>query len=309
MLVDKPITTNVLYHVGQQGYQQNLEQGVPEWMMGSIPVPQVIKDMFDITDEDFRIDGGALTPYGTSGDMGMAAFKLLTGGESHANVFEFGNPYINALIKDTLGVNPQTGAIDWDRLKENGTDAGGIAGMGKDLFGNIFKATYPYKLTELAKYKEYEQDALSNQYAEVKNAPDILKNFDPENPDDPWKLSIPEIRSVEAADPTQRLLSSLGIRSYRLNPNSLPLSVRQDAVGAIVLKYINDANKRSDAESAVRSAETWNRRYEYVMQVWLPAAEAQGMPAEQISLVLAKIMDEKPKRGIAKDLTDSMIGG
>ena len=32
MLVDRPITTNILYNVGQQGYQQNLEQGLPEWL-------------------------------------------------------------------------------------------------------------------------------------------------------------------------------------------------------------------------------------------------------------------------------------
>lgn len=310
MLVDRPLTTSALYHVGQQGYQQNAEQGVPEWMMSTVPVPMVIKDMFDITDDDFRIDGGALTPFGTTGDMGMAAFSLLTGGESHTNVFEFGNPYFNSLIKDTLGVNPTTGAIDWERLKENGAKPSGVFGMAKDLGGSVFKATYPYKLNELRKYKEYEEDSLANKYAEVDNAPNILKNFDPEDPKDPWKLSIPKMRSTEALSEEQRVLSALGIRSYRLNPDKLPLSVRQDAVGAIVLKYANEANKRSDAESAVRSAETWKQRYDYVVQVWQPAAIAQGMDPAQIQLVLMKIMDEKPKRGIAKQLTDQMsLGG
>lgn len=309
MLVDRPITTNILYNVGQQGYQQNLEQGLPEWMMGTVPVPQVIKDIFDITDDDFRIDGGALTPFGTTGDMGMAAFKLLAGGESPTNVFEFGNPYFNQLIQDTLGVDPVTGRINWERLREDGAKPEGVAGMGKSLFGNIFKATYPYKLAELAKYKEYEEDALANKYAAVENAPDILRNYDPNDPEDPWKLSIPEMRSREEADPTSRAFSALGIKTYNLNPDKLPPSVRQDAVGAIVLKYANEAGKRSDAESAVRSADEWKRKYDYVMQVWLPAAEAQNMDPVQIQLVLTKIMDERPKRGIAKDLTDSMIGG
>ena len=309
MLVDRPITSSALYHLGQQGYQQNLEQGVPEWLMGTVPVPQVIKDMFDITDEDFRIDGGWMTPFGTSGDMGMAAFSLLTGAETHANIFEFGNPYVNALIEDTLGVNPQNGNINWERLREDGAAPEGVIGMGKDLFGNIFKATYPYKLGELAKYKEYEEDALSNKYAAVDNAPDILKNFDPEDPGGRWRLKVPEMRSTEAKDPTQRAISALGIRTYRLTPESMPLSVRQDAVGAIVMKYINDDAKRSDAASAVNSAEEWKRRYDYVMQVWLPAAEAQDMPQDQISLVLTKILDEKPKRGIAKDLADQMMRG
>ena len=309
MFVDRPITTNALYHLGEQGYQQNLEQGVPEWMMDTVPVPQMIKDMFEITDDDFRLDGNMLTPFGTSGDMSMAAFSLLTGGESNTNVFQFTNPYLNALIEDTLGVNPQNGAINWERLREDGIAPEGVLGIGKNLGTSMFKATYPYKLGELAKYKEYEADALENQYASVDNASDILKNLDPNDPEDVWRLKIPEMRSVEQKDATQRVFSALGIKSYRLNPNSLPPSARQDALGAIVLKYINDAGKRSSAESGVRSAENWKRRYDYVMQVWLPVAEAQGLDPASIQLVISKIMDEKPKRGVAKQLSDAMIGG
>ena len=307
MLVDRPITSNALYHIGQQGYQQNLEQGVPEWMMQTIPVPQVIKDMFGIEDTDFRIDGNALSPFGTSGDMGMAAFKLLTGGESHTNVLEFGNPYFNALIKDTLGVDPRNGNIDWSRLQKDGTQAGGIAGMGADMFGNMFKATYPYKIAELAKYNEYEADALQNKYASIDNAPDILKNYDPSDPDDPWRLKIPNMKAAEATDPTQRLFSALGVKTYRLNPSTLPPSVRQDAVGAIVLKYINDAKRSEQAMKGLDAAQEWKRRYEYVTGVWLPAARAQGMDEAQIQFVLNKIRDERPKTGIAKQL--SMMEG
>ena len=307
MLVDRPITTTALYNLGQQGYQQNAEQGLPEWMMQTIPAPQVIKDLFGITDDDFRLDGNALSPFGTTGDMGMAAFSLLTGAKSNNNVFEFTNPYLNSLIKDTLGVDPVTGRIDWTRLSKDGTSAGGLAGMGKDMFTNVFKATYPYKLAELAKYDEYKQDALSNKYAAVENASDILKNYDPSNPKDPWRLSIPKMRSAEAQDPTQRVFSALGIKSYRVNPMMLPMSGRRDAVGAIVLKYINDADNADEASKAVSSAQEWQRKFDYVTQVWLPVAEAQGLDPSVIQFVLNKIKDERPKTGIAKRLT--MMGG
>ena len=303
MLVDKPITTNVLYNLGQQGYLQNAEQGVPDWMMGTVPVPQMIKDMFDIEETDFRIDGNSLTPFGTTGEMGMAAFSLLTGAESNNNLFDFTNPYLNQVIKDTLHVNPQTGTIDWKALQEDSTSSSGVLDMGKNMFGNIYKATYPYKLSELAKYQEYEQDALQNKYAEVENAPDIIKNYDPNDPEATWRLSIPKMRTTESSDPTQRLFSALGIKSYRLNPNTLPMSTRQDAVGAMVLQIINDGKKKSSAEKAVNAATEWQRRYDYVMQVWLPAAEAQGMDPAQIQFVLSKIRDERPKNGIAKQLT------
>lgn len=307
MLVDKPITTNVLYNLGQQGYQQNAEQGVPEWMMQTIPPPQFIKDMFGIEDTDFRLDAGMLSPFGTTGDMGMAAFSLLTGAPSNNNVFEFTNPYLNSLIKDTLGVDPRTGAIDWKRLSKDGTSAGGLAGMGKDMFTNVFKATYPYKAVELLKYQEYQDDALSNKYASVENAPDILKNYDPNNPKEPWRLSIPEMRAVQERDPTQRAFNMLGVRSYRFNPESIPMSGRRDAVGAIVLKYINDSENATTAGKAVSSAQEWQRRYDYVMQVWLPSAEAQGVDPATIQFVLNKIKKERPKTGIAKKLTE--MGG
>ena len=303
MLVDKPITTNVLYNLGEQGYQQNAEQGVDEWMMGTIPVPMLIKDMFDITDDDFRIDGNALTPFGTTGEMAMAAFSLLTGAESNSNVWNFTNPYLNQLIKDTLHVNPQNGNIDWKALQEDTKSTSGILDMGKNMFTNVYKATYPYKLTEVAKYQEYEQDALSNKYAAVDNAPDIMKNYDPKDPEASWKLSIPKMRTTEALDPAQRILTALGVKAYKMNPSTLPMSTRQDAVGAMVLQVLNEDGKKSKAEKAVASAQEWKRRFDYVMQVWVPAAEAQGIDPVQIQLVLAKIRDERPKTGIAKQLT------
>lgn len=303
MLVDKPITTNVLYNLGQQGYLQNAEQGVPDWMMSSIPPPQIIKDMFGIESTDFRIDGNALTPFGTTGEMGMAAFSLLTGAKSNSSVWDFTNPYLNQLIKDTLHVNPQTGAIDWKALQEDSTSTSGVLDMGKNMFSNIYKATYPYKLSELAKYQEYEQDSLSNKYAEIDNAPEILKNYDPTDPTANWSLKIPNMRTTEAQDPAQRVLSALGVKSYRLNASTLPMSTRQDAVGAMVLQTLNEDGKKSKAEKAVDSATEWKRKYDYVTQVWLPAVEAQGMDPVQIQLVLSKIRDERPKTGIAKQLT------
>jgi hypothetical protein len=81
------------------------------------------------------------------------------------------------------------------------------------------------------------------------------------------------------------------------------MSTRQDAVGAMVLQVINEDGKKSKADKAVMAATEWKRRYDYVMQVWLPAAEAQGMDPVQIQMVLSKIRDERPKTGIAKQLT------
>ena len=51
LAVDKPITTNVLYNVGQYGYIQASNSGVPDWMMMTVPMPDTIKEMFGIEDD------------------------------------------------------------------------------------------------------------------------------------------------------------------------------------------------------------------------------------------------------------------
>jgi len=308
MAVDRPITFNVATKVGEQGYQQNVEQGVPAWMMSTVPAPQVIKDMFGITDDNFRLDGSMFNPYGTTGDMGRAAFQMLTGTDMGKGIFEFTNPYLNELIKSTLGVDPRTGSIDWARLKQNGMSPQGISTMGKDMFTNVLKATYPYKINELLKYKEYEQDSLANKYAAIDNAPDILKNYDPNNPTASWKLSIPKMLTNENPDPTQRIFSALGIKTYKFNPDSLPIEARQDAVGAIVLSMFNKHMMGNSATSDASRAEDWKRKYDYVQKVWLPAAISQGLDQATIDFVLSKIRDERPNSGIAKQLTNGYGG-
>ena len=71
---------------------------------------------------------------------------------------------------------------------------------------------------------------------------------------------------------------------------------------------LDEDGKKSKAEKAVTAASEWKRRYDYVMQVWLPAAQAQGMDPAQIQFVLNKIRDERPKTGVAKELTSGYGG-
>jgi len=308
MLVDKPITTNAMYEFGAQGYQQNSEQGLPDWMMGTMPVPAVIKDMFDIKDEDFRIDGSTLSPFGVTGQMGMAAIKLLTGAPSKENFFSFINPFFQALLEDTLGVDIKTGNVNWERQAAGDGASGGLLGQAKDVGYSMFRATTPYKLSELAKYSEYEQDSIQNKYSAIENAPDILSNLDPDNPDKVWKLKIPNMTTNEAQNTSQRALSATGIKTFRLNPDMLPLSARVDAVGAIALKHLAAGERADLSKRALNSSEEWKRKYAYVHELWAPYQRRQGVPESKILMVLAKIESERPKSGAARELTKG-VGG
>jgi hypothetical protein len=308
LAVDKPITTNVLYNVGQYGYVQASNSGVPDYLMMTVPLPDTIKEMFGIEDEDFRIDMNALSPFATTGDMASAATRLLTGTDLGASVFEFTNPYVNQIIKDTLGVDPRTGKFDF-----TGEQSG--KGFFKALYDTatgIGKGSYLGRAKGLydAVENTYEQDALSNKYYAIDNAADILKNYEAGETFSDWRLSVPEMRKTEdlRGNRTAGILAGLGISTYKVNLDALDEKQRGEVVGAYVLNKVNESQLAEQSQSRLNGVQEWQRRRDYVYQVWLPTAEAQGLSEEQIRLVLMKIEDEKPKNKKSQKLLE-MMGG
>ena len=308
LAVDKPITTNVLYNVGQYGYIQASNSGVPDWMMMTVPMPDTIKEMFGIEDEDFRIDMNALSPFATTGDMAGAAVNLLTGTDLGASVFEFTNPYINQVIKDTLGVDPRTGRFDF-----TGENSGkGFIRALYDTATGIGKGSYIGRGRGLydAVTQEYDKDALANKYSAIDNAADILKNYEEGERFSEWRLSVPEMRRAETLTGSgpAAIMAALGVTTYKVNLDAMDEKQRGEVVGAYVLNKVNESQLAERANERLSGVENWQRRRDYVYQVWLPAAEAQGLPEEQIRLVLTKIEDEKPSDKKSQRLLE-MIGG
>lgn len=307
LAIDKPITANVLYNVGQFGYVQAAESGVPDYMMMTVPLPEVLKEELGITAEDFRVDANALSPFSTTGDMAAAAVRLLTGTDLGSSVFEFTNPYLNAVIKDTLGVDPRTGRYDF-----SGEQSGkGIITATADMFKQIGVGTYfgRGKSVYDAVEKSYVEDGLANKYYTIDNAPDILKNYDEGETFADYRLSIPEMSKTQREGSVAgTILNLLGVKTYRLNLDALDPATKAEAVGAYVLDTANKSDNASKADKALNGVKEWQRRRDYVIQVWLPAAEAQGVSEDTIRLVLAKIEDEKPSTAKSLKIL-SMLGG
>ena len=307
LAIDKPITANVLYNVGQFGYVQAAESGVPDYMMMTVPLPEALKEKLGITAEDFRVDANALSPFSTTGDMAAAAVRLLTGTDLGSSVFEFTNPYLNAVIKDTLGVDPRTGRYDF-----SGEQSGkGIITATADMFKQIGVGTYfgRGKSVYEAIEKTYVEDSLANKYYTIDNAPDILKNYDEGEKFADYRLSIPEMSKTEREGSVAgTVLNLLGVKTYRLNLDALDPASKAEAVGAYVLDTANKSDNASAADKALNGVKEWQRRRDYVVQVWLPAAEAQGVSEDTIRLVLAKIEDEKPSTAKSLKIL-SMLGG
>lgn len=307
LAIDKPITANVLYNVGQFGYVQAAESGVPDYMMMTVPLPEALKEKLGITAEDFRVDANALSPFSTTGDMAAAAVRLLTGTDLGSSVFEFTNPYLNAVIKDTLGVDPRTGRYDF-----SGEQSGkGIITATADMFKQIGVGTYfgRGKSVYEAVEKSYVEDSLANKYYTIDNAPDIMKNYDTGEKFADWELSIPEMsKTQQEGSVAGTILNLLGVKTYRLNLDALDPASQAEAVGAYVLDKANKSDNASKADKALNGVKEWQRRRNYVVQVWLPSAQAQGVPEETIRLVLAKLEDEKPNSAKSLKIL-SLLGG
>jgi hypothetical protein len=326
MAVDKPITASALYHIGQAGYNQVAEQGLPDYMRETIPLPEVIKAKLDMIPEDFRIDGSNLNPFGATTELTTALYRLVTGdtlGGKAESVFKFANPYLNMMIEDTLGVNPVTGNINWSRINDD-SNGKGILGSTLDTFGNIGKSTY---FGSVVKAKDvvdnaYEDDALSNMYPAIESAEEaeeILANMyttDAEgNPVSKglkgWSLKIPKPRTADQKNRAVDLVGAMGFKSYVLNAEVLADQSRDEFVSAMALSYYNNKKMADEASSEISRLRTWEQNRRYVEEYWAPRARQLGVDESIVQVVLMKLRSQKPKNfsSIDPNLLNMTMGG
>lgn len=304
--IDKPLTAALIGNVGEYGYAQALETGLPSWMYQTVPMPEFIQEFFGIEDGDWRIGLDSMSPFGTSAEMAMAANKLLTGKDFGSNIFEFTNPLINAVIKQTLDVDPVTGQNI--RPEER-----------KGIFGTLWQSVETMPGIRIPKglifdsiNGAYERNALSNKYKTIDNAGDIWRNYDEGEKNTDWRLYIPEERGTLQAGSfkDQAFQMFFPIRTYNINAERMNGQAKEEAVGLGVLNAIQKNEDKSRVESFISGVSEWQRKRDYVYQVWLPVAKQQ-LNEQQIAFVLAKLNDEKPKEpsGVSFDNTLALLGG
>jgi hypothetical protein len=303
--IDKPITALAVANLGGYGYNRMLEAGLPEWMYQTVPLPDFMKEALGLEGEDYRIDIGAISPFGTTGDMGLALQNLLTGSTSGSTILNFTNPYFNELIKTTTGVDPFTGRQVYERQ-------GVVRGL-YNSFQSMPGIAIPKSLFWDSLSRAYEDDSLANRYRSIENAEDILKNRDADERFSDWELSIPEqttqIRPGSWQDAATKALFPLKI--YEPNIARMEDLAQEEAMAAAVLRGEQNNYEKSEAERIVDNAREWQRKRDYVQGVWLPAAIEQGVDEATIQLVLLKLEDEKPKgsSSLSFNRVLSILGG
>jgi hypothetical protein len=304
--IDKPITAAVIGNLGQYGYTQALETGLPSWMYQTVPMPDFIENLFGITDEDRRIGLDTISPFGTAADMSMAATRLLTGKDMGSNIFEFTNPLINATIKQTLDVDPVTGT----RIRPE--DRKGITGTLWDSVQNMPGVSIPKSLVFEAINGQYERNALSNKYKTIDNATDVFRNYDDGEKDTDWRLYVPEERGTLQAGTYKDQLFNVffPLKPYSINADRMQGQAKEEAVAYGIMNAVQKNKDATRVESYISGVDEWRRKRDYIMQVWLPVAEKQLSP-EQIAFVINKLDAEKPEdiAGVSFDNTVNLLGG
>ena len=306
--IDKPITAAAIGNLGGYGYNVALSAGLPEWMYQTVPMPEFMKDALGLEGEDYRIDLGAISPFGTTADMTLAAYSLFSGQKTGASLLNFTNPYVNEVVKTTTGIDPFTGRPVYDNkgLIRNLTDsASKLPGI-----------AIPKGVIYDALVRGYEDDALANKYRAIDNAEDIIKNFEPGDRFSDWELSIPSERTMVASASwnDEATKSFFPIKIYE--PNLVRMSeldelAQKEAAAAGLLNGEQSKFEKDEATKIVDRIVKWKRKRDFVLGVWLPSAEAQGVDANTISFVLAKLEDEKPKtsKDVSFDRILQVLGG
>ena len=314
MAVDKPITANALYKVGQQGYSQVAEQGLPDYLRQTIPVPTVLKSYLGFLPKDFRIDASNINPFGTATSLVSSLYSVMQGDNMGNSIFQFANPYLNGLIKDQLGIDPVTKRIDWARLSTQDQNGGGIWNSTLGMFGKISQSTVFGSAVKVADAVDnsYQQDSLANQYPAIESGADALKILDHQYTTDAqgnpvskgmtgWSLDIPNQKTTQPSNRAMDIINAAGFKSYDLNSTSLNDQSRKEHVAAMALAFYNNKKMADNAVRDMGKTQSWQAKRDYVTQVWLPQARAQGIDEATIQVVLIKLNMEKPKGGAAVD--------
>lgn len=305
MPIDKPINALAIGVMGGYGYNRALEMGLPDWMWQTVPMPDFMKEALGLDGEDYRIDLGAISPFGTPADMSLAALNLFTGEDTTSNVFNFTNPYFNAMLKSATGFDAFRGEVAYDRqgfidnLKDAANNTPGIR-IPKDLiFENLNRA--------------YQDDGLANKYRSIENAEDILKNMEAGDRFSDWELSIPvEMTQIRPGSWMDAATGALfPIKIYAPNLSRMEDIAQKEAVAAAALNGVQGEFEKSEATKMIDRAREWQRKRDYVLQVWLPVAQSQGLDPQAIQLVFEKLEDEKPKgtKSMSFDRILQMLGG
>jgi len=295
MVQERPLTANVLANIGNYGYEQvALSGGLPDWLLESVPMPEVVAEVLGLDPEkDNRLGMGLINPFGTTGNTIEMLAGLGRGGSfsTGSGIFDVTNPLVEALVEQSMGRSLLTGApVDPER------------GLGEALYDN-FTSLPPLRIIQGL----YKTSAELNELRGMSDPEAILK--DPYDPNSKLNIPKPKFSTKFPTLSPAGLVSSSVIPIYSLDPEQLGKAVSREYKerGVLFEEFkLNDQRKQLKTANALRN---WAYKRDFIFNVWIPAFGNSN--PELTARVLQQLEKEKPSipKGFNPASVEAILSG
>jgi hypothetical protein len=281
MVQERPLTTNSLWWLGNYGYEQTFERGgLPQWLLGSLPMPAFVEDILDLDPLRMnRVNVAGVMPFGTFGDTIAAGSNLAFGRQyGSTQAMDFLNPYVKQAIEQQTGRSLLTGAP---------VENQGLGGFIVDGF-----QSFPVVGAVVNLFKSSSQ---LNTFRGRENPEDLW--VDVEDPNS--EFSIPEEKLSQrfnTASPTGVFNLFSPVRAFSLSPEGIERSIRQEYEAAGISVPNKQSEQYKGLYRTINSIQRWKRKRDFVM-AWIDYHGDNVDPAlvQRAQAQLAEEFPEIPK--------------
>lgn len=296
---ERPLQANAIYQIGNMGFDKVMAAGgIPEWLYESVPMPDALVDYLDLDPERVnRLMVGSVNPLSATTDGLMFAGSLLAGQgvvPSAKSLFDYTNPFINAVVSQTTGMNLLTGQPLSEEEKNRGLG---------ESFAHLFTG-FPGISAVLNGFKSATE---LNQFRGNESPTDIFVDFgDPDS-----KLSIPQDKLSEKFTTD----SKAGLFNLISPARAVSLDAEQ-----MIKNYQRDMKKRGikvgkgTFESTTLMKHTnalieWKRKADFINKYWMPTyGKSYPDVAQRVMAQLAREFPSIPKN-YPRELYSQVLGG
>ena len=278
LIQERPLTANSLFNLGNYGYEQiALSGGLPDWLLETIPMPEVVEEALGLDPEkDNRLGMGLINPFGTTSSTIETIAGFMRGGEfrSGSGIFEMTNPLIETFVEQSVGMNLMTGApVDPDQSFI-------------DAFWQNSNTLPPMRILFGLK----DSSERLNELRGMSDPSDILK--DPYDPDSKLNIPKPKLSTRFPTLTSAGIVSSTLVPVYSLEPDQLGTAVAREYKERGVLYEEFKLNEQRKQLKTVNALQNWVYKRDFVFNVWMPAF-GNSDPA-LTARVLQQLEREKP---------------
>ena len=283
LIQERPITANLAYNIGNYGYEQLMAGGgVPDWLMGKVPMPSALERIFGNEDGYQNLIGlDAVSPFATTGDATKYIGGSLFEGSivPRGGIFDYTNPFINAAVEKYTGASLLTGA-PLDTKKKNQT-----------LFRDMVDTFSSFPTIGLI-MKAFKDDIELNDMRGGASPDSIL-----DDPNDPSKgITVPgdKLSKQYATLSAPGIFNAFSpVKGYQINTKAAAEAFKKemrDRGLEVPDSSIEITDSYARTFNAIRNYE---KKKKFVYEVWLPRFGEQY--PELASKVIAALEADAPK--------------